>query len=342
MSGRELRALPKVHAHVHLDGSYPLAAVQALAARQGADFEVPDSFPDVWDFFEAYGTVPELVRSLDDLAGLCRALVHAEAALGVLYLEPAIEPQLYARRLGGIDTVARTMVDALAQGAEEAGIEVGANLTVNTDQDEPIALELARTAAALAGPGVSGGTGTGFWRGVTALGTAGFVEPAGLARFVPVARIAQDAGLQIVSHAGQTGGPDSILEALDVLGATRLSHGVRAVESDELVARLAEQHIVCDICPVSNVRLGVSESLAAHPGPLLIAAGVPVTLNADDPLWFGHSVLDQWRIAREVWGLDDRRLAGVSSGGMLLPGMSPRTRSVYRDSLAAWFTAAPG
>jgi adenosine deaminase len=326
----DLVALPKVHVHVHLDGSYPLAAVQALAESQGGRFEVPESFPDVWSFFDAYGTVPELVRTLDDLAGLCRAVVFAEAAEGVLYLEPAIEPQLFAPRLGTLDTVTQAIVDALQQAGSDAGIDVGANLTINTDQDLEIAAELARVAASLAG------------RGVTALGTAGFEEPAGLGRFVAAARIATDAGLQIVSHAGQTGGPDSILEALDVLGATRLSHGVNAVRSDELLARLAEQQIVCDVCPVSNIALGVSPNAHEHQARRLIAAGVPVTLNADDSLWFHRSVTDQYALARDSWQLDDAALANVASAGLLIPGMKPATRSTYRDSLAAWFTAAPG
>src|SRR5579859_2052272 len=112
---RALRTLPKAHLHAHLDGSYPLQAVEALALRRGTTFHVPDAFPDVWAFFDAYGTVPGLIGSHEDLAGLCRALVHAEAAEGVVYFEPAIEPQLYAPRLGTLDQVTRTMLGAFAE-----------------------------------------------------------------------------------------------------------------------------------------------------------------------------------------------------------------------------------
>lgn len=327
---RSLTGLPKVHVHAHLDGSYPRSAVHALAARQGATLSVPTGFASVWDFFDAYGQVPALVRDLADLADLCRALVHAEAAAGVRYFEPSIEPQLYAPRLGSLTVITETIVGALQEAAAEAGIQVGANVTINTDQDEAIAIDLARVAVALAG------------RGVTALGTAGFEEPAGLARFAGAARAAVDAGLQIVSHAGQTGGPDSIREALDELGATRISHGVRAIDDPDLVARLAEERIVLDVCPQSNVRLGVTASLAEHPAAALFRAGVPITLNADDSLWFGSDVVDQYAIARDVWMLDDGRLRDLAHAGTLIPGMSPRTRSEYEVSLAAWFTAAPG
>ncbi|TQS39517.1 adenosine deaminase family protein [Cryptosporangium phraense] len=316
---RDLVGLPKVHVHVHLDGSYPLTAVRALA---GPAFEVPTSFPDVWSFFDAYGTVPPLVRTVDDLATLCRALVRAEAANGVLFLEPAIEPQLYAPRLGSLETVTRAIVDALQRAGDEAGIQVGANLTVNTDQDLPIADELARIAAKL--------------DGITAFGTAGFVEPAGLGRFAGAAARARDAGLQIVAHAGQTGGPDSVREALDDLGATRLSHGIRSVEDPALLARLSDEQVVCDVAPVSNVRLGIVPTLAVHPAPALVAAGVPVTLNADDELWFGHSVVDQYRIAREEWGLSDAELAGIARAGLLIHGLNEDTRQRYLNALDDW------
>lgn len=324
---RPLRALPKAHLHAHLDGSYPRRAVEALARRRGTRFSVPPGFADVWEFFAAYGSVPELIESHEDLASLCRALVHAEAAEGVLYLEPAIEPQLYAQRLGSLAQVTDTMLGAFADAAQDAGIEVGGLLTINTDQDLEISEDLARLAADRAGAGV------------TALGTAGFVEPAGLGRFKHAAEIARAAGLPVVSHAGQTGGPDSILEALDELGAERISHGFRAIESQALVTRLAEQQIVCDICPVSNVRLGLVQEIGEHPAPRLLEAGVPVTLNADDSLWFGASVSDQYAAARRAWGASDQVLAAFARSGTLARGMSAATRERFLEDAAAWLQA---
>lgn len=321
---RSLRALPKAHLHAHLDGCYPPAAVAELAGRRGVAFAVPEMFGDVWEFFAAYGTVPEMVDGHEDLAGLCRALVHAEAAHGVRYLEPAIEPQLYAPRLGSLQQVTTTMIRAFAEAAQDTGIEVGALLTINTDENLPIAEDLAAVAASSAGAGV------------TALGTAGFVEPAGLGRFGAAAAIARSAGLPVVSHAGQTGGPDSVREALDELGATRLSHGFRAVEDPDLVDRLVAEGIGCDVCPVSNVRLGLIPDLAGHPAPRLIAAGVPVTLNADDSLWFTTTITDQYELARDVWGLDDETLAAVALSGTRVAGMSTATRQDFVDAVDAW------
>ncbi len=327
---RPLRALPKAHLHVHLDGSYPRSAVERLAARRGRAFDVPDGFTDVWEFFDRYGTVPALVESHEDLAELCRALVHAEAAEGVVYLEPSIEPQLYSPRLGSIDQVTSTMLSAFSEAAHDAGIEVGANLTINTDEDLAIAEDLARLAARRAGTGV------------TALGTAGFVEPAGLARYRDAARIAHAAGLPVVSHAGQTGGPASIEEALNELHADRLSHGFRAVESEELLDRLAQERIVCDVCPVSNVALGVVPGLAAHPAPRLRAAGVPLTLNADDSLWFARSVTDQYEVARSVWRMPDSELAAFALAGTLAAGMGTATRQRLERGIERWLSEGDG
>jgi adenosine deaminase len=321
---RSLRKLPKAHLHVHLDGSYPLYAVEALARRRRMAFRVPGRFPSVQSFFDAYLTVPNLVESHEDLAGLCRALVHADAADGVVYMEPAIEPQLYAPRIGTLDQVTKTMMRAFAEASMDAGIEVGALLTINTDGDLEIAEDLAGIAAAYAG------------RRITGLGTAGFVEPGNLRRYRSSAKIAQAVGLPVVSHAGQTGGADSIREALDELGATRISHGFRAIECTDMVKRLADEQIVCDMCPVSNVRLGVVSGMCNHPAPSMLAAGVQITLNADDSLWFSAGVTDQYTVARDEWGLADAQIARFARAGALATGMSDSSRARLLDGIDAW------
>jgi adenosine deaminase len=326
---RGLHSLPKVHVHAHLDGSFPQADVHRLARRHGRSFIAPRTFDTVDEFFAAYGEVPQLVESLDDLASLCRALVLNEARNGVVYLEPAIEPQLYAPRFGNLHEVTAVMVAALQAAGSESGIQVGANLTINTDQDLLIADDLVLVAAAFAG------------RGVTAFGTAGFVEPAGLARFREHAEHARNAGLQVVSHAGQTGGPDSVLEALDELGAARISHGVHAIHSAAVLERLARDQIVCDVCPISNVRLGVVSDLANHPARQLRAAGVPLTLNADDELWFGQSVTDQYLVARHEWNWSDEDLANVARTGARVPGLNDHTRARLLSSVDEWLTQTP-
>nr|WP_281372903.1 adenosine deaminase [Kineococcus aurantiacus] len=328
--------MPKAHVHAHLDGSYPRRAVLDLARRRGVQVDLPvrpgaaggpDGWRDVWEFFDAYGRVPALVSDLDDLAGLCEALVEQEAAEGVLYFEPAVEPQLYAPRLGTLRDVTRVVLDALTTAGRRHGVEVGALVTVNTDQDEPVAAQLAALAAEFAGAGV------------TAFGTAGFVEPSGLERFAACAATARAAGLPVVAHAGQTGGWECVAEAVDVLGATRIAHGVRSVEDPAFVQRLVETGVVLDVAPVSNVALGIVPDLASHPAPQLHAAGVGVTLNADDQLWFGRGVTDQYAVARHVWGLPDTELAALAGNGLRVEGVSAATRQRFGTALAAWLAA---
>lgn len=316
--------LPKVHVHAHLDGSYPREAVLRLARRRGVPFEFPEAFVDVWDFFDHYGRVAALIEDLGDLVVLCEELVAAAAAENVVFFEPAIEPQLFAPRLGSIDRVTATIVDALQEAATGHDLQVGANVTINTDQDAPIAQDIARAAIRRAGDGV------------TAIGTAGFREPADYRPYVSAVRSAADAGLQVVAHAGQVEGRESILAALDELGATRISHGVLAVEHPDVLARLADAQIVCDVCPVSNVRLGVSTSIREHQVAALVAAGVPVTLNADDSLWFVHGVSDQYTLVAADLGWDAHAIADIARNGSLLPALTEDRRLQLLAGIARW------
>ena len=324
--GRRLNTyeLPKVHVHAHLDGSYPREAVLRIARRRGVPFEFPETFADVWDFFDHYGRVPALIEDLEDLAVLCEELVAVAAAEGVVFFEPAIEPQLYAPRLGSIDRVTATMVSAPQEAAAKHDLQVGANVTINTDQDAPVADEIARAAIRRARDGV------------TAIGTAGFHEPADYSPYVSAVRAAADAGLQVVAHAGQVEGRESILAALDEIGATRISHGVLAAAHPDVLARLADEQIVCDVCPVSNVALGVSPSLREHQVAALVAAGVPVTLNADDSLWFDHGVSDQYSLVAVNLGWDAHALADVARNGALLPALTEERRAELLTGIDRW------
>src|SRR5690606_11338069 len=125
--------------------------------------------------------------------------------------------------------------------------------------------------------------------------------------YEPAFAIAREGGVASVPHAGETAGPASIRGALDALGANRIRHGVRAVEDDALLAELAERGIVCDVCVVSNVKLGVAPSLEEHPLPRLLAAGVRCTVNTDDPTFFGVDLPAEHEAALAL-GADPREL----------------------------------
>jgi adenosine deaminase len=324
---RPTRGLPKAHLHLHLDGSYPRAAVAALARRRGVDWSVPDTFTSTTDFSTRYLEVPRLVATLDELADLCRQVVHHEADQGVVYLEPGVEPALSAH-LGDADTVLATVIDAFAAAGAETGVEVGVMLGINTDHGVDVAEPIAALAVRRAG------------RGVVAFGTAGFGEPARLADYAPMVRVVRDAGLRIVCHAGQVGGPDSVREAIDALAPDRIAHGVQSVRDPALLAELAERGIVCDVAVTSNVRLGVAPSVEEHPIAAMLAAGVPITLNADDELWFGSGVDDEYELVRRTFGISDGDLAGIARAGTLASGMSAATARRIAEGAASWVAGA--
>ncbi len=144
--------------------------------------------------------------------------------------------------------------------------------------------------------------------------------------------VARAAGLRCVPHAGELAGPGSVADALDLLHADRIMHGVRAVEDAGLVARLAERGICLDVCPTSNVMLSISPSLDRHPLPQLLAAGVACSVNADDPLLFGTSILGEYQLCRDELGLSDPQLADVARSS-LRASAAPGT--LVRSALAA-------
>ncbi len=301
-STRSLTALPKVHVHAHLDGSYPRDAVLALARRRGVDLDPdrdlpertgapggPGGWRDVWEFFEAYGRVPALVADLDDLAELCGALVAQEAAQGVVYLEPAVEPQLYAPRLGSLRDVTRVVLEAFADAATRHGVEVGALLTVNTDQDEPIAGDLTDVAVEFAGAGV------------TAFGTAGFEEPSGLQRFAAHAARARAAGCPSWPTPGRRAAGSASRRRWTSWAPPGSPTGCGRWRTRSSCAG-SSRRASSWTWPPSPTSPSGRPDLAAHPAPVLHRAGVGVTLNADDQLWFGRSVTDQYAVARDVWG----------------------------------------
>jgi adenosine deaminase len=152
---------------------------------------------------------------------------------------------------------------------------------------------------------------------------------------------AKDAGLLATPHAGELRGPASVAAAVDLLQADRVLHGVRAVEDPTLVARLAESGVCLDVCPTSNVKLSVVSEMARHPLPQLLDAGVACSLNADDPLLFASSLAGEYRIARDVLGLDDSALAGIARASIDHCGAPDDLRSRAHRGIDQWESPAP-
>jgi adenosine deaminase len=150
--------------------------------------------------------------------------------------------------------------------------------------------------------------------------------------------IARAAGLMSTPHAGEHGGPENVRAALDLLGAQRIEHGVRAIEDPSLVQRIVDEGICLDVCPTSNVQLSVTDSLEHHPLPALLAAGVTLSLNADDPVIFGCGLLDEYELARRAFGLDDTALAKVAANSIRCSGAPESVRSRALERIQTWLS----
>lgn len=327
---RDLRALPKAHLHLHLEGAMRPSTLAALCQRNGTP--VPDppdgTFPT---FIRLYRTAADALRSADDYARLVHEVVEDAAADGVVWVELAewIAPGLPAHLgLAGAEAVLEVLLDAARRAERDTGVGVGLIVSSNRTRDPAEAVELARLAARYAG------------RGVVAFGladdeTRGRPEP-----FAEAFGIARAAGLISAPHAGEHGGPDSVRGALDALGAQRIEHGVRAIEDPLLIDRLVRDGVCLDVCPTSNAQLGVVARLEEHPLAQLLQAGVALSLNADDPLFFGSGVLAEYEIGRQNLGIDDAGLARIAACSLRASGAPEATRRAGLAGIEAWLRAA--
>jgi adenosine deaminase len=173
-------------------------------------------------------------------------------------------------------------------------------------------------------------------KGVVAFGLAGNEAKGPPEPFAEAFAITRKAGLLSTPHAGEHGGPESVRGAIDALGAQRIQHGVRAAEDPVLLERLATQQVTLDVCPTSNIQLGVYPDYAAHTLRTLHAAGVGVSLNADDPLFFGSGLLEEYELARQTFGLDDPALAQIAATSIRASGAPDSVKAEALHGIDRW------
>ena len=178
-------------------------------------------------------------------------------------------------------------------------------------------------------------------RGVVAIGIAGDEAIGSFAPFQWACKIAHEAGLLVVPHAGESVGAESVRDALDLLRPHLIAHGVRAVEDPDVLRRLAAEGVPCDVCPTSNIKLGVVRDIEAHQLPTMLEAGVPVTINADDQLYFGPKVAEEYALVRDSFGLSDAELAEIARTGARVSGAPAATRERILAEIDAWLAPPP-
>jgi adenosine deaminase len=301
---RDLAALPKAHLHLHLDGSMRRGTLAELAEARGLDAPLPNAFGS----FSAFGATIEAAARVLDEPGVVERVVDEVAAdaahEGVVWVDLSVWPGLFRGRLGSDLESLDVVLEAAAGAATAHGVGFGLVVAANRDRGPQEAVAAAELAAEYSRHGVTG------------FGLDGDEAAHPPDQFATAFAVAREAGLQCVPHAGELAGPASVADALDVLHADRIMHGVRAIEDPRLVRRLVESDVCLDVCPTSNVMLSVAPSLAEHPLPRFLAARVPCSVNADDPLLFDTSILREYQLCRDALGLSDEQLAEVARSSL--------------------------
>jgi adenosine deaminase len=264
-------------------------------------FATPDRFAytDFLDFLKTYDKAASVIRTVEDYRDITYEYLASCAAQGAIYVELTASPD-HAKLVGlsdeeHLDGIARGIDDARAQSGIEGRILISC---VRNFGVEP-ALRVAHYAAERPHPYIVG------------FSMAGDEENYPPAAYAEAFEIAAAAGLGCTVHAGEWAGPESVREGLK-LPVSRIGHGVRSIEDPALVEDLAERGTVLEVCPTSNVVLGIYPTYGEHPLPRLIDAGVQVTLGSDDPPYFGATIGGEYALCAEHYGFDDDTLRGIT------------------------------
>jgi adenosine deaminase len=296
-----------------------------------------------WTRFQA---LYEIARAQVDSAAVFDRLMAEmcadEAAEGSGWVELQIDPSGYVAAFGGLHEALDALLSAAAAASAASGVGVGVVVAANRTRHSQSAATLARLAAQYA-PGHRSGreaAGAGIVP-VVGFGLSNNEVWGPASEFVQAFRIAHAAGLSAVPHAGELAGPESVRQSIELLGATRVGHGVRASEDPSVLALMAERGVAAEVCPSSNLALGVYHSQESVPLGALLAAGVPVALGADDPLLFGARLGAQYRAARAVHGIDDAGLAGLARDSVRASLAPADRKAALASGIDAWLRA-PG
>ncbi|MFC4057688.1 adenosine deaminase [Planomonospora corallina] len=335
---RPLSALPKAHLHLHFTGSMRHGTLVELAREHGV--HLPDALEQDWPprlratdergwfrFQRLYDIARSVLRRPEDIYRLMRETAEDEAAEGSAWLEIQVDPSGYAHRFGGLTGTLELMLDAVHRAADHAGIGIAVVVAANRTRHPLDAKTLARLASRYLDQGVVG------------FGLSNDERRARARDFDGAFRIARRAGLLAVPHGGELLGAASVAECVDDLGADRVGHGVRAAESPRLMERLADRQIACEVCPTSNVGLGVAERAEDVPLRRLFDAGVPIALGADDPLLFGSRLLAQYELARRVYGFRDAEVAELARQSIRASAAPEQVRKDLLKQIDDWLVA---
>jgi adenosine deaminase/aminodeoxyfutalosine deaminase len=334
-----IAGLPKVELHVHHVGSASPQTVARLAARHEGSTPVPADpdlladyfqFSDFAHFVEVYLSVVDLIRDPDDVVTLTYDIAAALSAQQVRYAELTITPYSSLKR--GIP--AEAFCEAIEEARRRAARDLGIRLRWCFDIPGEAGLEAAQATLDLAlrqRPD-----------GLVSFGLGGPERGVPRAQFAEHFAAARAAGLFCVPHAGESTGAESVWDAVHHLQPQRVGHGISAARDETLMAYLREHDIALEVCPTSNVCTRAVPSLADHPLPRLVAAGVPVTINSDDPPMFSTTLNQEYAVGAQLLGLDRGGVAELARQGVRYSFLEPGDKATLLAEIDAYVTGRPG
>jgi adenosine deaminase len=311
---------------MHVEGSLEPELMFQLAARNGVTLPYPSvealrqaySFTKLQDFLDLYYQGMSVLRTEEDFHDLAAAYLARVHAQGLRHVEMFFDPQAHIARGIAIETVIGGLQRALDEARETNGITSHLIMCFLRHLDEAEAektLDLALPhKARIIGVGLDS----------TELG-----HPP--SKFARVFKRAREAGFRLVAHAGEEGPPDYVWEAIDLLGVDRVDHGNRALEDKALTARLARDRIPLTVCPLSNLRLRVVKDMADHPLKRMLDQGLFVTLNSDDPAYFGGYLNENYEAVQQALGLGRDEITEIARNGFAASFMSASDKVTALD-----------
>ncbi|MEU7184539.1 adenosine deaminase [Streptomyces sp. NPDC045369] len=321
---------PKAELHLHIEGTLEPELAFALAERNGVTlpYATEDelrraySFSDLQSFLNLYYALMAVLRTEDDFADLTHAYLARARAQGVRHAEIFFDPQAHTARGVPVGTVIEGLTRALDTAEERYGITTRLIMCFLRDESAESALATFEAARP-------------YLDRITAVGLDSAEVGHPPSKFREVYALAREAGLKCVAHAGEEGPPSYVWEALDVLGVDRVDHGVRCLEDERLVARLVADQVPLTVCPLSNVRLRVIDELADHPLPAMLEAGLLVTVNSDDPAYFGGYADDNFTAVRDALNLDEETLRTLARNSFRASFLDEPTREAHLKEVEA-------
>jgi adenosine deaminase len=323
-----VRILPVAELHLHIEGTLQPELIFELAKRNGISLPYSGleelrglyEFTDLQSFLDLYYANMAVLQTEQDFADMTRAYLARAAAAGVRHAEIMMDPQAHLARGVSLETCVNGVASALATSVKDYGVSTLLIAAFLRDLSEDSALEVLDGLLAMNAP-------------ISAIGLDSAEVGNPPSKFERLFAKAREAGLRLTAHAGEEGPASYITEALDLLGVERIDHGIRCMEDPDLVERLVDQRIPLTVCPLSNVRLRAVDTLADHPLPAMLAAGLNVSVNSDDPAYFGGYVDDNFAQLEAVFELSDFDRARLAANSIHSSFASEERKAELLDEL---------